>query len=363
MSLIAQWSIPGLGTLRPSLDAVRIVSSATVATLKNQLPIAALEKASHKFAVVTPPGPDPTLRSVITVTGANDLSPFQILANHSLVLGNHRIVGVEIAFDIRVSRRSAGKTVEANARKKLFALIGLISKPRHFRKFLVSVHKPESIPKPGLMAEPTFYFEERKSSVALKCYCRRAKLRGGRFGRAVVRLEWTLKGKAAINRHLGGNQSKPFQLGDLMKVDVNKFAEANLRLGKLDRRALGQLVRGFRLGNRYKPSSHKPNNDSRNNTISKGEKIKQRSKNPYYLSIRAANAVLRNLAHREAGKFGEWEQALLVCRTSPAQIRGYLDPPQSRSRKRGRTKKRIRQRAISRYRIGRCFRSIELQPV
>ena len=40
----------------------------------------------------------------------------------------------------------------------------------------------------------------------MKCYCRRAKLPGGRFGACMVRLEWTLKGRPALVRHLGGNQ-------------------------------------------------------------------------------------------------------------------------------------------------------------
>src|SRR5262249_23313284 len=142
------------------------------------------------------------------------------------------------------SNGGAGETASANASKKLFALIGMLSKPRHFRKCLVSVDRPKWPLKSGLMAEPTFYFERRKSSVALKAYCRKAKLKDGGLGQPCVRLEWSLKYKTAINRYLGGKQSKDFKLDDLLNADLNRFAKSNLRLEKADHGALGKLIFG-----------------------------------------------------------------------------------------------------------------------
>jgi hypothetical protein len=359
--------------LRPRYDAVRIVSSVTVGALKKQLPIADLKKANHKFAVVTHKGPDPTLRSEIRITGTDDLSSWQILAKHELALANYRIVQVEIAFDMRARARAnssgdVGESARDNARKKLFALVGLLAKPRHFRKHLISVHEPEMNPKPGYMTEPTFYFEDRKSSVALKCYCRYSKLKGGGFGGPCVRLEWTLNGKAAIERHLGGNKIK-----DLLSADLNKFAKNNLLLEKVDRAALGKLIGGLSLNRKSPPVV---------DTVVKT--VTEQFKDPAYRYQRAADLMLRSFAYREEERLGglvDFEHALQVCQNSPAQIRGYLrrlqkiellrkNPSSLTSkqkkglRKRGRPKQgRKHQRSISNYRINACFRRIELKPV
>jgi len=355
--LAPRWSIPGIGRLRPRYDAVRIVSSATVGSLKTRLPIADLKKASHKFDVVRYRGKYPGLRSEIRVTGTDDLSPWQILAKHEQALGSYRIVQVEIAFDIRPRARantnsSLGESAAGNARKKLFALVGLLAKPRHYREYLISAHEPEQDPKPGYMAEPTFYFEDRKSSVALKCYCRYSKLKGGGFGEPCVHLEWTLKYKTAINRYLAGNQTNDFKLKDLLKADLGKFAETNLRLEKVDHLALGELIRGAIVGKKSMPVL----------TPVKAKTVRQQFQDPAYRFRRSAYLVLRNFAYGEEKRFGDWQQALMVCQSSPAQIRGYLRSPKSKTQKRGRPKQRTRRRSISNYRIN-AFKRIHLKPV
>jgi hypothetical protein len=279
----------------------------------------------------------------------------------TLNLGNHRVVEVEVAFDV------AAKS-EDDASKKLFALVGLLTKPRHFRKYLWLVHKPERKPKPGYMAEPTFYFEDRQSRVALKCYCRYLKLKGGTFGGPCLRIEWTLKGKSAIERHLGGNKIK-----DLLQADLNKFLHDNLRLQKVDLVALGKLIRGAKLGGKS-PSSPALAPLS-------AEAIKQSFKDPTSVAERTARLVLRWLAHRDEEKFGDFQQALWICENSPAHIRGYLRHLQKKERlrtgqsllkanqkkglrKRGRPKQgRTNRRVISDHRINRCFRSIQLEQV
>jgi hypothetical protein len=75
-----RWSIPGVGVLRPGFDRVRIVSSATVGTLKKLLPIDGLRRTSHEADVVTHPSQDPGLRSTVWFVGADDASPCEFLA-------------------------------------------------------------------------------------------------------------------------------------------------------------------------------------------------------------------------------------------------------------------------------------------
>jgi hypothetical protein len=347
-----------VGVPLPRLDKVRVVSSATVGALKKMLPIDDLKRASHAADVETHRGKDPRLRSTVWFVGAGDSSPCELLATRETVLGSYRVVEAEVAFDV------AAKT-DDDAREKLFKLVGLLAKPRHFRKHLLIVHKPEQRPKPGCMAEPRFYFEDRRSCVALKCYCRYAKLKGGGFGGPCMRIEWTLRGKAAIERHLGGNKIK-----DLLKADLNNFLEHNLRLEKVNHIALGSLIRGARLGGKI-PSDLAPLSS---------KNIREQFKDPAYRSWRTAFLNLRWLAHREEAKFKDWELALWACQNSPAQIRGHLRQLQQielwrrkRSlltarqrkglRKRGRPKQgRRHRRAISNHRINACFCTMPLCP-
>jgi hypothetical protein len=351
-----QWAIPGIGALRPRYDAVRIVSTATVGALKSLLPVPDLEKASHKFSIVAYRGRYPGLRSEIRVTGTDDLSPWQIMAKHGHLLADYKIVQVEVAFDVRSRARprdgnDLGQTAADDARSKLFALVGMLAKPRHYRRYLVSFHEPDHDPGPGHLAEPTFYFEDRASSVALKCYCRYSKLPGGRFGAPCVRLEWTLKYKSAINRYLAGNQTSGFRLKDLLQADLGKFAETNLRLEMVDHAAVGKLMRGAIVGMKRKPN------------LTAIKTVRQRFQDPAYRLERSAYLVLRDFAHRQEGRLGDWQHALMVCQNSPAHIRGFLRSLKSKTPKLGRPKKRIRRRAISNHRINACFQPVPLRPV
>lgn len=349
--LTARWEIPGVGRLRPRIDAVRILCSATVQSLKSQLPIGDLHRSSHKFEVITYNGREPRVRSVLKITGTADLSPFHLLAKHEALLGRYRIVKAEIAFDVRARARWIPVTsAEEDAREKMLFVIGILGKPRHVRRYLKSEYDPTATPKPGFISAPTFYFEHRKASVALKCYCRRSKRKGRGFGSPCLRIEWTLANKA-LRRYLGGNQ-----ISDLLNADPNKFAAENLRLETVDYLALGKLVSGARLSRRNLVS-----------TTSISLPVKQRFSEPARLFKRTADAVLRKLAHDCVPKFNDfcpadaWVRALRVCSISPAQIRGFLKPPVAR--KRERPKKLTRTRTISPYRINACFQRIELRSV
>jgi len=162
---------------------------------------------------------------------------------------------------------------------------------------------------------------------------------GGGFGGLCVRLEWTLTGKRALTRHIGGNR-----IQHLLTADLNSFIKRNLRLERVDHAALGNLLFPPR---RIPPNAQAPWND------------------PDYRAKRAAFLALRNLAYRERDKFGDWNTAWRTCRDSPAQIRGYLKELRDgkRPRKRGRPKDKSRYRPITDYRIDACFQPIELIPV
>jgi hypothetical protein len=334
MSHWPQWSIPGVGPLQPCFDRVEIVSSAPVGKLKARLPVAALELACHRFELLTYTGPDPRLRSRIVTVGSHAANPWPVLARHEADLDRYRITRAEIAFDAPAASIEVG-------RDRLFGLISQLGKRRHQRDHIISVHKPDDTPPAGCVAEPTFYLENRKSSVGLKCYARHEKQPGGKFGGLCVRLEWTLTGKRALTRHLGGNQIKY-----LLTADLNAFLSRNLRLERVDHVALGNLL--FITPRRIPPNAQAPWND------------------PDYRAKRAAFLRLRVLAEREADKFGDSTEAWRIWRDSPAQIRGYLQGLRDgkRPRKRGRSKGRPSyRRPITDYRINACFQPTELMPV
>jgi len=341
MSHRPQWSIPGVGPLQPCFDRVEIVSSASVGKLNMLLPIAALKAACHSFEPRTYRGPDPRLRSRLVIVGTHDANPWAILARHEADLDRSRITRAEIAFDVKAASTEV-------ARKGLFARVGQLGKRRHQRDHIFSPHKPDGTPPAGCVAEPTFYLEGRKGSVGLKCYARQQKQPGGGFSGLCVRLEWTLTGKRALTRHLGGNQ-----IHHLATADLNAFLKRNLRLERVDHVAFGNLLFPPKP---IPPNARAPFND------------------PDYRAQRAAVVELLLLAEREADKFGDCDAAWRTCWNSPAQIRGYLRELRDRQRRRkrgrrGRPKGKSRYRPITDfrpitdYRIDACFQPIELMPV
>jgi hypothetical protein len=171
-------------------------------------------------------------------------------------------------------------------------LVSHLGKCRHQRGFLREVHKSDESPPAGCVQAPTYYLEDRKSGVNLKCYARQEKLAGGGFGKPVVRIEWTLRGKVALERHLGGNQ-----ISDLLTANLNSFVRKNLRLERVDHVAIGKLFHGkaHRCSTRL------------------GQPLMRQYNDPNYRARRAAFLVLRGLAYRELSKFSDWDQALFVC--------------------------------------------------
>ena len=271
--------------------------------LKCRLPVSHLQQVSHRFVINRYRGRNQRMASTALLTCAGNLDPLLILQAHEVKLGQYSVAEAEIAFDVYA-------TSIDDARERLKALIALLDKPRHQRRGLRIVHKPDKEPPPGCLAEPTIYFEDRKSGVRLKCYIRQEKVVAGEFGELIVRLEWTLK-RSSIVRHLGGQQ-----IGDLLQADLNGFLKRNLRLKRANHLNLGKVLRGYTLTANI------------NSPPGRG-------------ATAFAYLNLRRFARQEhaRGRFPSLDHALAVCQFSPAQIRGYLrELRDGKRRKRGRQK-------------------------
>jgi hypothetical protein len=226
-----------------------------------------------------------------------------LLKRHEKPLRQYRITEVELAYDVR---HCTVRQVKAG----LSALVARLDKRWHQRRYLHLICEPlrAVTMSPGYLPGVfTAYYEDRRSSVSMKCYGRRAKLPGGCFGACTIRLEWTLKGRRALVRHIGGNQ-----INDLLSADLNAFLKDNLRLARVDHVAVGKLFKVRRC-----------TNHARSMGRGAASPILKQWHDPKYRAKRAAFLVLRVLAYRESPRLSE-EHALHVCQESPAQVRGYL---------------------------------------
>src|SRR5262249_26799917 len=201
------WAIPNVGRLRPCFDRVVIVSSTPVGILKTRLPLQILREVSHSFHITTYTSQHPRLRSVIPLVCAQDHRPLQILAEHKALLGDHRVVEVEIALDVVADAATGGQ-------EALRALVGQIVKPRHQRRHVRAEEHPDQTPPPGCTRGPTFYLEDRKSSVKQKAYVRLRKLPGGGFDDEHVPLEWALSCRPPAAATFSKRRSRARRLSD-----------------------------------------------------------------------------------------------------------------------------------------------------
>jgi hypothetical protein len=319
--------------MHPCIDRVVIVSTAPVGTLMKFLPLPDLKRGFHSFDILTYDGPDPRLRSRIMAVGAGNEKVWQLLKKHEHRLRRYWITQVELAFDVR-------HCVVEDVQARLLALIARLDKRWHQRGHLHVISRPSAAVSRGyLPGMPTVYYEKRRSSVSMKCYGRKAKLPGGRFGACMIRPEWTLKGSRALDRHLGGNQ-----INDLLSADLNAFFARNLRLARVDHIAVG------------KHFSVKRSSNYALRVIRRGASpvFKQWSE-PKYRARHAAFLALRAHAYRVSDgpspRIADFDHALHVCQQSPAQVRGYLRSLRSGSNR------------LTDYQINGCFRPVRLLPV
>jgi hypothetical protein len=307
-------------------------------------PVCIVERASYRFEITRYKGPNPRLRSVLTIICAGNDAPLRILSDCKALLRNHAAVAVEVALDAE-----GGTTLTAP--ESLLALVGQLVKPRQRRPRLRVEHRPDRAPPLGCLPEPTYYLEAGRSTVKQKVYARERKLAGGGHGEPHVRLEWTLTGKRAITRHLGGNT-----IENLLSADLDRFIERNLRLEQVDHVTLGYVLRRV-------PANRRPRKPSKLSSTGKMT-IRDQWRDPDFWARQVTLRTLRGLAHRELklGHYPDFQHALATCQHSPAQIRAYLKELRdgTRPRRRGRPRNvKPARRPITDYQINSCFRKLK----
>jgi hypothetical protein len=336
----SEWAIPGLGRLYPSIDSVQIYSSATVGSVNHNYG-ALLKSLSHTFFVTTNNTNHPGNCSKLTVVGTNDSELWRALRANDALLGTYTVGSVELAFDIEASSQD-------EARSKVLDVVALLQKPRHVRRQVISVESDQP-PGPGHINGPTFYYEDHRSGVRLKCYARYRKLAGARFGAPCARIEWTLQRKAAVERYLGSNK-----LDALTQADLNKFVQRHLVLQKVDYGKLFAVWSGKHLSQKLpQPIEWHELTGTR----------KGRSANAGYALRGKLNQLFRKLAYDHSNGEENFMSTWHLWRNSPAQLRGWLmKQATKRTRlKKGRPKKsKTFRRSITRHRVNQCFRRVHL---
>ncbi len=298
-SLANSVTLPGIGTGAIHFDRIRIVSTHPPGTVNWLLPVAQLRNLCHAFKVTTYKGKEPRLRSNIKIVGPQP-DALRLLWLHQAALGTYRVTLAEVAIDWAVVPSSQVPATD-RAANMMRTIVSHVDKPWHRRGHLRTAYDPYKKPERGHVCElAAIYYEDRRASVALKCYTRHVKLAQNQIGAGLcVRLEWTLKGKRAIDRHLGGNQTI-----DLRQANLSQFVRSNLRWVSVDYIALGKLFMTPQAKAKSAGNQHSFND-------------------PNYRARRVAYMRLLLLARRRRHDFADEDHALWICRDSPAQIRGY----------------------------------------
>lgn len=218
-----------VGTLLPGIDRVRIVSSVQKEQLQSRLPISSLAAACHQFQIRRENDRRSRYFSAIEFTATRHADPISILYEHERALGRYSVTYAELAYDIEAN------SVEDAIRKS--ELLSFKLRKRYHRRDRIWISSDQHGElKVGLIHAPTLYFEDRKSTVALKTYTRFEKRPGKKHGPPIVRLEWTLR-RSAIKTHL-----RDKTLMALVDADLNAFLEKQLRISDIDHAALARLL-------------------------------------------------------------------------------------------------------------------------
>ena len=213
----------------PTIDRVELVSSVATYDLWQTLPIKKLKDAAAYFHIRQIKHPKSRYKSRIILICTPHADPIRLLFDSEPTLDNYVVSEAELAFDLPAT------SVE-DAGEKLLWLACHIRKRNHSSGKVRVVSDAWEKPPPGCLNLPTLYFEYPSSTIALKLYARYEKLPGGKFGKPIVRVEWTLRG-SALERHLGGKR-----LADLVVADLNEFLEKQICLEQVDQDQLELLL-------------------------------------------------------------------------------------------------------------------------
>lgn len=337
--------IPNVATLQVGYDRLRFVSSVERDTLKEGLYVTGIQDLAHHIRIESLKRWSRPYCTEVELTCVDWAKVLLILAQNASLLGTYNFTKVEVACDAPIETVSDTKA-QIEARAIISGMIANIGKPRASRKHFVAAREgakelfDEAVP--GL---PTFYTEDRRSSVALKFYARFQKARGGKLrkDRILARMEITFSRSSTIKAKFGGSQ-----IEDLLRADLPGIVMKQLTLEEVDYVELGRLL------SRLQPITK----------TTRTRTAKSSTRHPYviddnYLEQRRALAFLRSRATSNSGRLNykrkriakhrdqtaeEWDQALEVGLTSPIEIRGHLN------------ELRKKHPSITPYRIKKCFK-------
>ena len=321
---------PPFNRPRFTFDKIRLVTNVSKRRLVQVLPLGQLRRHCRYFQVLDVRRGNPSFFRSAIEFGYSPATPFwNLLAKHEHDLGVYSIASIELAFDFPAKD-------ERTARLMCLSLVPQLRKLWHRRKYIWSAFDDTKSPPPGIIAGPTFYFEDRKAQTALKAYCRYSKTRTGfNTNDPVVRLEWTLKNARAIKRKTG-----LVRVTDLVGFNPSNFLDRHFRLERINLHRLGAWLQ---------PKSRRP--DRRASLV----------QFDYDAEYRAASVFLRVRAHKDPQAEQDWQHTLVKWQSS-SQLRGYLrnERARVRSKSRPRTKWDKKLSKLTDYKLAKFFDEVKI---
>ena len=280
-----------------TIDRVRIASSISKRSLVQRPAIRALRAQFPSVNVTTIElGPK---RSAVEFTYVPGKRFRHCLAAAEPDFGSYSVTRLELALDFPA--RS-----EHHARELVEYLVKHVRKRWHRRKRVLPLQKMGHSPPIGIIEGPTWYWEDRSGSTAMKLYARYPKFPIRRRGtKPLARLEWTLTRAQNVSKKTGIRTVRDI----LHYSGGQRFIDAHLRLESLNWHKFGKwLDPGSKVS------------ISRNGFIYDGPR-------------RTAAMWIRSMAANDVplyrGDSQEYDRAILLW-SSASQIRGYLRTPNSK---------------------------------
>ncbi|ESY24256.1 hypothetical protein [Mesorhizobium sp. LNJC394B00] len=344
-------TIPGIGTFRPTFDAINICTEVPKDQLGQLLPIEELERRSHSFKIEKRHGKRGSRLKIVCLP---DKAVLKLLQKHEAALGSYWVNKVEAAFDIDARSEKTALLV----RDWLLRHLGKINHERGYIGFVSKAKKgprltAKELKRRGLFDHPTIYFEHDKAAHNLKIYIRRRKLALGQFGSIIAHLEWTSKGGRAVRTHFGGDQ-----LSDLINANLESYLHRFLILEQIDYVKLGKLLAPRTVMRHAKLTSSNP----RANAIP----VTALFRDADYRASRVAHLAIKVLEQREWPQIEEVRSVPEeVWRSSPAQIKGRfrdaIRKMQAKRHAKKPAKRRLQRHPLTMKKLQTCFTKISLR--